>query len=240
MNCKKCGAPLTAGDQFCKNCGQSVNGPIQNNNSNGGSKLTIVLVVIIVLLVGVVGYFLLNKNNTPTPSGDNENNNPATPTTTKVQTYKINYSGYTFEIPNNYTYKTTTDGFTIVDDAETVAGFGSIVDGSYSVLKSRHAAFKTRLATAYTITNDGYKTYDGREYMVFEVVSNGQNVILALTKLDEVKTLSLSIANVNNTIDYKDLETFHSMVKTVKYTGAANSIKIENPNLNEIITSVLN
>ena len=57
MNCKKCGAPLTAGDQFCKNCGQSVNGPVQNNvnNSNGGgNKLTIVLVIVIVVLVGVV------------------------------------------------------------------------------------------------------------------------------------------------------------------------------------------
>lgn len=244
MNCKKCGAPLTAGDQFCKNCGQSVNGPIQNNvnNSNGGgSKLTIVLVIVIVVLVGVVGYFLFTKDKTPSNNGNGGNTNePATPVENKVQTYKFNYNGYTFEVPNNYLYVTGEDCFVITDEAQSFAFSVEILDQSYTLVKQYRSNLKNSFATKYTLKNEGFKTYDSKEYMTFELTgkSDSVNYIMALTKLDEVKSIGLTIVDEENEFDYKNLEIAHNIVKTVKYTGAANSIKPETPKVSSFLDSI--
>lgn len=245
MNCKKCGAPLTAGDQFCKNCGQSVNGPIQNNvnNSNGGgSKLTIVLVIVIVVLVGVVGYFLFTKDKAPSNNNGNggNNNEPATPAANKVQTYKFNYNGYTFEVPNNYLYMSGEDSFAITDEAQSFVFTVEFLDRSYNVIKQNRATLRNNINVSFTLKNDGFKTYDGKEYLTFEMTgkSDSVNYMLAYTKLDEVKSLGLTIVDEENEFDYKNLEIAHNIVKTVKYTGAANSIKPETPKVSSFLDSI--
>ncbi len=245
MNCKKCGAPLTAGDQFCKNCGQSVNGPVQNNvnNSNGGgNKLTIVLVIVIVVLVGVVGYFLFTKDKAPSNNNGNggNTNEPATPAANKVQTYKFNYNGYTFEVPNEYLYVTADDCFVITDEAQSFAFTVEILDKSYSLVKQYRSNLKSGMTAKYTLKNDGFKTYDNKEYMTFELTgkSDSVNYIMAITKLDEIKSIGLTIVDEENEFDYKNLEIAHNIVKTVKYTGASNSIKPETPKVGSFLGSI--
>ena len=299
MNCKKCGSPLTAEDQFCKNCGASVNEvnaqptqnyntinnagttpvnnvstqnynnansmptnngygtmptpnqnmpyPSQQSNNSSKSNMPIIIIGIVAVLAIVILAIVLvpkflnggNNGNSGNNSGSgtvNTGGNTVTPTSSS--TYKVNYGGFTFKIPDNMMYEVSGDELMLGDEDGTWVVELMIADGSFNQIKNNKSMLQSYFQqNGFTSKPAEVKSLGGSEFVTLEMAKSGVNFVGAYAKLNSMKTAWMIAYNQDNSYDYDILKNMASIISTATYNDASNSIATTpkfNFNINEL------
>ena len=276
MNCKKCGAVLTPEDQFCKNCGETVNSqtnnvgtqqPVEtpnnnfgqpagmgqpvnnaqpsynnmNNNGHGwqnynnapmynnqpmnkpsgnGKYIAIGLAIIVGIfaIIFIVGMVTSKDDNNSLTSGGSNNTNV---TQTSKTNYKVNFKGFTFEIPDNLVYEEDDGTLLIGDEAGTWATILELEQGSFTQLQANKGQLQSMMQqSGYIASAATEKTLGGVNFITLEITKSGQKAIAALAKANSMYFIGVTALNQDNDYDYKLLETIAPIIKSAQYTGS--------------------
>lgn len=264
MNCKKCGAPILEGDQFCKGCGAAVNeqnaqnniesnpntfnnvnqpmnmGQPMNNYNNGttyqpsyptqqknNSTKYILIGIGAVILIGIVILIFILTGKKGTVTNPNEDlNNGGTTVVNNTSTYKVNFSNFTFNIPNDYVYTTKNNMMLLSDSSGTWAAAVGVLDGaSYSQLFiNKNSIQKSLISNGYSSSAAVEKTLKGRSFITVETSKNNNNVLVAYSDAGMNMIFGVEIYTVNNDYDYNVLEKVADILNDAKYNATSNSI----------------
>lgn len=264
MNCKKCGSPLSANDQFCKNCGAAANAqeemiggqtqmqqnnqsdmsqqpvniqqpinvqtqPINENsspngwqnsynptpnfqpqNTNNNGKYILIGIIAVVALFA--GFFIFNSSNNDGGNGGGSNYTGGT-----TKSYKVNFKGFTFTIPDNLVYEQDGSVLLIGDEAGTWVTQLEVEEGSFAQLKSNKNQLPSLMQqNGYTCAAALEKSLGGVDYITMEVTASGQNFIAALAKANAMYFVGITAVNRNNSFDYKLLETIAPIINSAE------------------------
>lgn len=257
MNCKKCNATLAENDRFCKNCGTPVNEANIQQNQMGNKqavnqnysqsmqqtygnpinydypsqKVNVAKYVvfgmlgvfaIVVISVVVIAISVLNDN----LSGGN-NNFDITQTGSSKSTYKVNFKGFSFNIPDNLSYEEESGVLLIGDEEGTWMTQIEIEEGSFTQLKANKSQLQTMMQqNGYTSSIAQEKTLGGVEFITMEISYSGQNVIVALTRANSMYFIGVTAMNLDNEFDYSLLETIAPIISSASYSGATSNMEI--------------
>ena len=250
MNCKKCGALLTENDQFCKNCGATVNAQeehsgvqqiqqggqsdmmqqqpmnnqqlqqnyenvnsnewqnsynltpnFQQQKSNSNVKYIVIGVVIAaVIFAGMFIFDFMKDNNGVTSYGGSSMG-------TSTKSYKVNFKGFTFKVPDNLVYEEDNGVLLIGDEDGTWVTQLELGQGSFSQLKANKNQLQAMMQqNGYTCTAAAEKTLGGVDFITMEVSMSGQKAIVAVAKANAMYFIGITAMNQDNDIDYKLLE----------------------------------
>lgn len=251
MNCQRCGATLSNEDQFCKGCGSAVvqssisestnvsnvqpmyGQPIESpinygmNNYNkpikkANNMITIIIGLAILSMVIALGVFVIA-------------NKPSEKENVVVSTYKVNFRGFTFSIPDNYEYENKATSLIISDEEGTWNAEFVIVAGSYSNVVKNKNQVKINLETrGYKASDFIEKTIDGKSFLISEISKNGSNATVAYTKANSNYVFGIVAINIDNTIDYDIIKKFVPIINSATY-----NISTTNMELNTIDPTVI-
>lgn len=252
MKCSKCGATVAPEQKFCNMCGsslESVESNIVNNNqpmnnyqtpiqpqynqyqpqltkkSNNGLIIAIVAIVAVALIFTV---YLLTSNRNENNNNSNKNSNSSVPVTPVSSTTKVKYSGFVFEVPDDYLYEIENNGFVITDDKTWAANI-KVGTGSYDAIKLNKSQLKTTVESkGYQATEAVVKDYNGFELVTFEVTSNSVVHIFAYGKASSTKYFAIEAIARTNQADYTILDKIAPILKGAIYEGETQSIDSSN------------
>ena len=257
MNCSKCGFQLTGEDQFCKNCGAAVTAQIENggqvfqqqpvpqtgivseptmnpqniaqapintqqyqqpSKKNDNIKIIVIgLVAIAAIIAGTLIFLSMNKKEEKKPD--------ATVVSTKV--YKVNFSGFTFSIPDDLIYQATTNMLAIGDENANWMAKLEIEQGSFSQLEANKNQLHTVLQkNGYTSTVAVDKKIGDVKFLTMEMSKGGQKGIAALTKLNSMYFAAVTALSQDNEYDYKILEKIAPIIASAELIQETSNMEI--------------
>lgn len=220
-------------------------GSQQNYNQmqpkNNNTKF-IIIGIIIVILIGVGILLIGNFGNKGTDNNEQTNNGGSTTTqpTSVSSTYKVNYGGFRFNIPNDLIYEKTSSGLAISDDISWISAL-EIFSGNYSTLRLRYTGLKSECEkTGYKCSAATIKNYGGVEFITMEMSRDGKNAIVAYTKANATNIFALAIMTNDNDFDYNVIQkSLAPIVKSATYVGEGNNIKIEDKLSIDFVNEIL-
>ena len=226
-----------------------------NNGGNGGIVKICVILVIVVAIVAVIALVLFTVLSDKDSSDDKEDKKrssaitnedsgsgttndiddpeePEEPVNPSSSSYKVNYGGFRFYIPDNLIYQITAQSLNVGDAAGTWAAAIDVQTVSFEQLKQNINSLKssfTQTLSAYNpkISDAVLETVDGVEFIVLEVEMAGTNELLACTGLNSMNAACLEIANENNDFDRSILKQLAPIFKTAEYLDGADGIKLK-------------
>ena len=270
MNCVRCGSPVDSGDKFCKSCGAPVGTVNQPNvgvqsgsvntlnnmnnaqptygysgarNQNNGTN-PILVGIIAVLVVGIIVALVIlvpklnnnDSNNTKTSTPDSGNTvAPVASTGTKVE-----YSGYTFNIPDDVKYSLSDGYLYVADYGVTWAAKMAVINGDFNTLDQNKSLLKSELeANGYKIGTVETKTYAGLKILTLEAEVDSAKSILAYAKISSNQIICFELAAKSNTYKYDSLNTIAKIISSAKSSSNSFSTEVEfgtNIDLNKLPT----
>ncbi len=246
--CKNCGATVDAQTEqmnvqqpMNQQSQQNFNQPMWSNGnnpnyqqpkSNENLKYIIIGVVVVVAIIAAVlmVFMFINKDNNKNNNTYNEGSTGGSEVTyTSNKTYKVNFKGFTFSIPDNLVYEEKNDALYIGDEEGTWITQLSLEPGSFSQIKSKKSQLPSALQQGgYTSSTAVEKTLGGVEFVTMEIAYGGNNAILAFAKANSMYYIGVVVSTLDNDIDYKLLETIAPVISSAEQTTASNSIAPNN------------
>lgn len=161
----------------------------------------------------------VTNNNTNNSSG-NTTNTP--PTSNNGSNYTVAVGGFVVKVPDTYVYQTSTDTLAIMDEDETMLIRMNIIETPYSAFVPRKDEFASKLReSGLTVSKVEEKTIDGTQCMAYEVSESGQNLIVAVIRVNSMYTAVCEIVNADyTTYDYNILEKAVSIAKTAEKSSS--------------------
>ncbi len=195
------------------------NQPVNKPSGNGKYIIIGLAIVVGLVVIVLVVNMLMNKGgNNDVPNGGG-NPNLAQPSTSN---YKVNFKGFTFEIPDNFVYAEKSNALMISNEEGTWATIIELEKGSFSQLKANKNQLQSLMQrSGYTASIASEKNLGGVEFITLEVNMSGQNAIAALAKANSMYFIGVTAINQDNEFDYNLLETIAPILKSAKYTGDA-------------------
>lgn len=199
----------------------NMNTPQYNNQqpkSSGGSikyiAIGVVLLIGVIATIFVVG-LLKNKDNDNKTGGSSSN-----VTQTSKNNYKVNFKGFTLEIPDNLVYEEKNNQLMIGNEADTWVTILEIEEGNFSQLKANKSQLQTSMQqNGYVASTASERTLGGVDFITLEVTASGQKAIAAVAKANSMYFIGITALNLNNEYDYTLLETIAPIIKSAQYTG---------------------
>ena len=201
----------------------------QKNNSN--VKYIILGVVILVAIIAVVFIVsMFTGNNDNSSLSGNGNNNPTN--VNSKSSYKVNFKGFTFNIPDNLIYEEDNGVLLIGDESGTWMTQIELEQGNFSQLKANKAQLQSAMQqNGFASTAAELKNLGGVEYITLELTASGQKAIAALAKANSMYFISVTAMNQDNEFDYSLLETIAPIISSASYSGSTNNMEVRS-NLN--------
>lgn len=249
--CKNCGAAVSAQNEQ-NNMQQPINNqmnqqqyqaPQQNYNQssfangynqnqqqkpNGSFKYVIIGVIMLVAIVAsvMITNMINNKNNNK--YGDGSTDNSGLTKTSSSKSYKVNFEGFTFTIPDNLVYSEQNGVLLIGNEEGTWVTQLEIAQGSFTQLKNNKSQLSVIMQqNGYTCSAAEEKTIGGVEFITMELTYGGQKAIEALARANSMYFIGVTAYNQDNDIDYKLLETVAPIINSAEQISASNSIAPE-------------
>ena len=227
----------------------------QNFNLKNNKNLFIIIGVVAIVLLMII-LFLVgnnkddntsnnnnnnqvneNNNNNNNQSDNNSNEDDEEETNVSKSNYKVSYKGFDLEIPDNLIYYNKNDSLYISDEADTWLVVFDVTEGSFDKLRTNKSQLKIAYEQSGFEASDAVeKTYNGINYIISEISLGGDNVLSAYAKVNSMYVAGLNVYTQNNDFDYSLLESFSSIISSLKYVGESNNIEPNN-NINMSIIS---
>lgn len=244
--------------------------PIQKKKDNTTIQICIVAIVatIIVAAIILIVYFTVisknqknssskNSNTTNNSISNTINNNTnsdsidgkvTTVSNKKDSSYKVNYQGFKFYIPDNLIYEVDYDNDEIIfGDSELTwkSEFAIAANSSMQKIKQNQSELNTLLMQTYeglgiegiTISSATEETIGGVDYILLEASQNGTNMLMAYAELNSMNTAFFITYNENNDYDRSILNNISNIIKNAEYEGEASYLKT---NTNTKMKNVIN
>lgn len=217
-------------------------GNYQNYNnpkkSGSGAIVAVIIAIVVVILGSVVGGIVVfNKINevseksgkTVAKNKDNKSDvEDEEVAKTGQATYTTVQEGFVYEIPCNLQAETVEGGFVIADEENGWATSVSVYEQSYDALKLNKQGIESELAKyGYTVGNQEDKLFAGKEFITYETVKDGRNILITMTKLDFSTVCELHLQNNDNTYDYAAMETLGGIISTAKKSEQTMNMKAD-------------
>lgn len=186
----------------------------QNNNVK---YIMIGLVAIVAIVAGLIIFKTLSQRTEPTAVQNPE------PT---VKTYKVDFKGFTFAVPDNLVYKLDTDAMYIGDEADTWYAQVEVEQGSFDKLKAKKGQLHTALIKAGlpNVKPAEEKTLGGLSYLTMEASASGTNVLAGITKVNAMYFAFILSQTKDNELDYKVLENIAPIISSATPSNTTNNM----------------
>lgn len=132
---------------------------------------------------------------------------------------RVLLSGYSFKIPEGYSYKLSGSQLLIQNDSTNAAVSIQVGDISYQTLKSDLTKLKTNLTQAkWTVGKLESLTIENRVYLTVQAAANKKNVMIAYTGAKENQTLAVVYIDPTKTTypDEKILKEFNPIISSLE------------------------
>ena len=150
-----------------------------------------IIILVAALLAGVFFGYKFIKDREKNPDTDGE------------VTQKVEYKGYTFNVPTGYVVEKNTD--TLKLENNEYGFYLELIEGSYSQIDS--SKFVTSFnGEGYETEYVGEKAHDKVNYHLFSLAKENEKVYVAMTSLGTTKLLGVTVYN-------KDLTSLPSLTK---------------------------
>lgn len=243
--CKNCGTPVNGvntqqnqmenqqlmnqnyGQPMQQTYGNSINynHPPQKVNTAKYVVFAIFGVVAIIVIVVLIAIFARNNNSSNLPGGSS--NSGITQTEGSKATYKVNFKGFEFSIPDNLLYQEDSGVLMIGDEEGTWMAQIEIEEGSFAQIKANKSQLQAMMQqSGYTSSIAQEKTLGGVEFITLEISYGGQNAIAALTKANSMYFMGVTAMNLDNEFNYSLLETIAPIISSASYSGTTSNMEI--------------
>lgn len=244
------GTPVNNYPQYSQPVSNSQPISYEQPKGNGSFKYVAVCIIAAAIVVAMVIYVMSGKNNNELNNGTNDNtNNQTTNTennnnsnnnvTSTSNTYKANYNGFTFSIPDDLIYEIDYDELLLTDESNTWLAEIAIGEGSFSQLQANKIYLQTQLqSSGGTFTPAVEKTYRGVNFITLEGSLSGTNAIFAFARANSMYYMVIVVYNISNTYDYSILEKVAPVISSANYNGYTtnieNKIKVNLDSISEL------
>jgi len=201
------------------------NGDISDKNEADNKFFSIAVMIITIIIIGIIIVrFVPNKksssssnSNSNIDSNSNSNQNSNSNSNSGIVDDKITFKGYIVQIPNTYTVSSKADTLQLIGKNNKDIAVINLSPGNYDSIKASPKALEEYVKNRQIVCNNIKTTvYNGAEFTTAEIISNGTNMILGYSKIDNSHVFEIVISNVSHTIDYSQFDTFAEVVKTLK------------------------
>lgn len=219
---------------------QSVNTPAGVNQTNtqtvntepakskDNKTLFVVLVSILgIIILGLIVFIVIKVVNISSNNGEPTVINSTTTSrlTTTVQNVSngntITLKGYTFKIPNNFTYKEESGSLYLVDSSKTMVAGMEPTYGYYDTYKGSIEELKIQFSSnGYIVNGNSIKNSNNREYILLDLTYQGKQMYYVITKLDSSAVLQTALV-LNNISVENALSMITPIVNDVKQEGSS-------------------
>lgn len=169
--------------------------------------------------------------------GNNNYGNGTSGTTKPTSTQTVKKGGFELYIPNNLIYDSgyLDNVMTLGDANQTwIAEMQIDTTTTYQQVKQNKDALKQTLLEdamsvnmTASVSDARVENINGVEYIIFEVLLDGQNMTVACTDLNSMCIVTFIIFNEEKS--YKEtIEELNPIVTTAKYTGGSSNLKSNN------------
>ncbi len=170
--------------------------------------LIIIISFIIICVAFIIGMKVLNKNNT-------NPNNKEEPTSPYIKTFK----NFTFDTLNEVEYQKLDDNQFELKTDKWHAYLEPMFDEYDYVLSYPLCTKKMfddmKYKTGDLKKNDG----DERKYIIFNILDNGENNLIAFYKINSKYVMFVSLVNNDNSLNEDGLNQVFKVLNTVKYNN---------------------
>lgn len=189
----------------------------QGNNKIVPIVIGVVAVVIVALLIFFIGKGINNGDGGSILGGGNDSG------------YKVNFNGFSFNIPTNLIYETSSDSLNITNQSGTWIAAIEVIDGmNYSQIQGNKGQLKSGFESiGFTTNNLAEKTYSGANFITIEATKGGVNYILGVSEANSMNLFGITTATENNNFDYSVVKTIAPILKSATYTGESANAKVK-------------
>lgn len=247
--CKSCGAPVSiessntgtsnvtnnvanstgneslSNPQSTWNQGNQSSGYRAMPNNNGNNVKYIVLgIVVVAIIVALIFVCYFVFGNSSSKKADNPDQDVVQ--TSNKSSYKVNFKGFTFSIPDDLIYQINGDVLFIGDELGTWMAQLEIEQGSFARLQENINQLQPILQqSGYTVSAAEEKTLGGLAYITLEISASGQNAIAALSKVNSMYFAAITAFNLDNEFDYSILETIAPIINSAEFSEATTNME---------------
>lgn len=150
----------------------------------------------------------------------------------------VNYNGYSFDLEKDDSFEYYENDLYI----KTKSSYSNlkILNVNYEELINKKESIKDNLLNEDIIVKDiSEKTYAGTTYLIFEIVSDDNSVLLSFSNLPGNNTLLFITTTADNTYSYKTLKDLSNFVKSASYYGEKILIEKNKLDISELINTIL-
>lgn len=211
---------------------------IQKGSKNVPKNLMII-VAIIFLVVGILlGKAFFSKNYCSTNVGQNRSvvSKNKVKYVSDGKNNTTNVGGYTYKIPESYTYDKNDGGLLIYDEADSFRIYIRTDAGLYTDLTgAKNSIRATMVENGVNVENVRELKSNDVEFLIFETITRLNNRIIAFADAKEDHVFYLEIVNVNNGFDYDVLDIAADILKNANPEGTTTAMeKIDVVNISDV------
>ena len=185
-------------------------------------SLFISILCLMVFITGCGKDANLDSNNSNSTSSNQEDVQPLSSTTS----YKVKFSNFEFEIPDDLLYETYSDSLVVGNREETWIMELYIADGNYEQLKSNRSMLQSYFKqNGVDSTAAEVKNISGREFITLEFDDGTEKFIGAYSKLNSMKMAWLAIYAKSNDFDYSIFDKITPILNSAVYNESMNNIE---------------
>ena len=194
----------------------------QQQKPNSNVKYIVIGVVVVVALFAGMFIFSSMKDNGSTSYNGGTGTSV---TNTSNKSYKVNFKGFTFTIPDNLVYEENNGVLLIGDEVGSWVTQLEVEQGSFAQLQSKKGQLQAMMQqNGYTCSAAVEKTLGGVNFITMEVSISGQKAIAALAKANAMYFIGITAMNQDNDIDYKLLEKIAPIINSAESTTVTNNM----------------
>ena len=188
----------------------------KKNNTFKYTILGIVGVLVLALIAVIIVMAIRNNNSSIFQSEESES------------TYKVNFKGFSFDVPDDFIYEEKNEMLLIGDEEGTWLARIEIEQGNFEQLKAKKDQLQILMKqSGYIASIAQIKTLGGVEFITMELTSSGENAVIAVAEGNSMYFIGITITNLDNEFDYSLLETIAPIISSASYTGETSKMEIE-------------